>query len=368
MKTRISATSRTYLHQLCCSGLDSKIIMPDIIKTLKKIIVHQSALFMWFDKPGETSDMYIDRLLPDVLNLYFTEYQNFINPYGPDLCIIARIGKSTGNYRQVPKEFYKTDMFNLICQPHGHHFMLDGIVREDNRSIGGIMLTREKGQQPFSREEENVLHAILPFLGHALKNQEGFTSCEANDDYPSGSIVATRHGDISHISPEAREILFWAYHSSMRLGAGLMDIMDILPGHVRQLCSKLDDVSTGKRHLPPLLKIPGRFGPVTLRAYRLNSMHDGCDDMVGINVIQQRPTELIVMRRLHDMPLSPRQKEVAWRIARGESSRVISDKMKISPTTYRDHVCKLYEKLNIRSREELLRKLVYRTEPPIQPQ
>jgi DNA-binding CsgD family transcriptional regulator len=354
MKTKRTTHNRIHLRQLCCSGMSSAAIMPDVLQTLKGIIEHQSALFMWFDKYGGMNNMFIDIILPDVLNLYFTEYHNLRNPYGPDLCMTARSEKAVGNYRQVSKQFYKTDMFNLVCRPHNHHFMLDGTIKDKRRPLGGIMLTRERSQKPFSAADEATLNSILPFFEHALKNHVDAGKIEFTEERPVGLIVANKRGDISHISREAQEILFWAYQESMQLGSRLAHIMDILPGQIELLCRKLNAIFSDKACAPPVLEIRHQYGLVTLRAYLLNSINDD-HDSIGITVTRHKPTELSMMQRLRDMPLSPRQREVALWMSKGASSQTISDKMGISLTTYRDHVCKIYLKLNISSREELLR-------------
>lgn len=70
-------------------------------------------------------------------------------------------------------------------------------------------------------------------------------------------------------------------------------------------------------------------------------------------------------RGAQNLPLSPTQKEVAVLLAQGFSNEKIGERLHIKLTTVKDHIGKIFTKLNIHRREELLPKLLA-LENPIQ--
>jgi ATP/maltotriose-dependent transcriptional regulator MalT len=58
------------------------------------------------------------------------------------------------------------------------------------------------------------------------------------------------------------------------------------------------------------------------------------------------------------MPLSPVQKQVAALLAQGCSNEKIGQHLHIKLTTVKDHIRKIFTKLDINHREELLPKLL----------
>ncbi|MGR8940077.1 MAG: helix-turn-helix domain-containing protein [Gammaproteobacteria bacterium] len=64
------------------------------------------------------------------------------------------------------------------------------------------------------------------------------------------------------------------------------------------------------------------------------------------------------MRAIQGQSLSPRQMEVAMMLAQGISSEKIGERLHIKPTTVKDHIGKIFMKLDIHHREELLSKLL----------
>ena len=94
------------------------------------------------------------------------------------------------------------------------------------------------------------------------------------------------------------------------------------------------------------------------RAYWLNQPNNEPGGLVGMTIEHQEPLVLKILRALQNLPLSPTQKEVAMLLAQGVSSEKIGERLHIKPTTVKDHVGKIFTKLDIHHREELLAKVL----------
>ena len=70
-----------------------------------------------------------------------------------------------------------------------------------------------------------------------------------------------------------------------------------------------------------------------------------------------------MVRMAWDATLSPRQREVARRIAGGASNRAIAADLELSPKTVEKHVSALFRKLGCRSRTQLTSVVLLRSSP-----
>ena len=70
-----------------------------------------------------------------------------------------------------------------------------------------------------------------------------------------------------------------------------------------------------------------------------------------------------MVRSAWDAMLSPRQREVAHRIASGASNRAIASDLSLSPKTIEKHVSALFRKLGCRSRTQLTSVVLLRSSP-----
>jgi DNA-binding NarL/FixJ family response regulator len=75
--------------------------------------------------------------------------------------------------------------------------------------------------------------------------------------------------------------------------------------------------------------------------------------LIGITIEHQEPISLHILRNLQQEPLSTMQREVALLLALGRSHEKIGQQLHIKITTVRDHIQKIYTKLDIHNTDEL---------------
>lgn len=343
-----------HVRQLCCLGLPCQAIMPDLMKAVRRVMDCQSSVFMWFDGNGDIDNIFVDIFLPEVVNLYVAEYENLKTPYGPDLPLVAVKGQALGNYRVMPKGFYKTDMYNLICRPYAQHYMLDAIIKHSGVALGGLMLYREKAHKEFSATEQTRMTQLLPYIQHALVNDKRIDgAAEEWGDEPQGVILADRSGRICHIEPKVREALFWMEGKNFVSGGNLLEKIDAtLKTLVAKLCSDLNRVFGNESGPVPSVQFNHHCGTLKASASLLTAYDSGNQDLVCISVTLKRHRLLTIMSRLESMPLSPRQKELSLLMGMGYEPRDIVKKMNISANTYKEYLQAIYGKLHIRRKED----------------
>jgi DNA-binding CsgD family transcriptional regulator len=75
--------------------------------------------------------------------------------------------------------------------------------------------------------------------------------------------------------------------------------------------------------------------------------------LVGVSVEHQEPLRARLLRGTRRLPLSPTQREVCVLLAAGASQGDLARHLRIKPSTVKDHVSKVYEKLGVNCREDL---------------
>ena len=73
-----------------------------------------------------------------------------------------------------------------------------------------------------------------------------------------------------------------------------------------------------------------------------------------MSIEHHEPQTLKILRTMQKLPLSPSQKEVALLLAQGKSNDYIGNQLHIGKTTVKDHIRKIFVKLDIHRRDELL--------------
>lgn len=101
----------------------------------------------------------------------------------------------------------------------------------------------------------------------------------------------------------------------------------------------------------------GRATPATLRTvdgrwFLVDASR--LDDGDVAVVMQPAPPATVLDGALRAMGLTPREREVAALVLRGQSAKAIASTLVISPWTAQDHLKAIYDKTGVRSRAELL--------------
>jgi ATP/maltotriose-dependent transcriptional regulator MalT len=82
-----------------------------------------------------------------------------------------------------------------------------------------------------------------------------------------------------------------------------------------------------------------------------------------MTIEHQEPLTLKILRAMRNLPLSSAQKEVAILLAQGNSNEKIGEHLHIKLTTVKDHIRKIFVKLDIERREDFLPKLLALDKP-----
>ena len=351
------------IQQLCCLGLGGQAIMPTLFKELHALVPSHDGIFFWADENYQVSNICFESSLHiDIAPLYLSEFYNKReSEVFPRFSEIIRMQRGVENWERwlkVSKHAYlKHDYYNLLCRPINVDHCLSAVIREHNRPLGALVLARSREDAEFTEHEKQWLTQISPYLAHGLTNFENAQPDWADSEEP-GLIIVNRRGEIAHLSSYAKKLLFLAAYPEISPRFNLKQTNTPIMAKLRELCSNLRSVfeeRTATR--PPVYEHHNAWGRFILRAYWLNDVNPWGYAYMGVTIMLQVPRSIGLMRQLADAPLSQAQARLCLGLAMGKSYAEIGQHMGKSEVAVAAECKRIYEKLNVQGRQELIEKL-----------
>ena len=344
-----------YLRRLCCSGFSKEIVIAEFLRAVPTLIASCNNTFS-----GTDSRLYpkyhiagfeigaMQESIPAIVASSHTpaKQQRALNWFKHQSAITdARI---------IDPDFFQSELYHQVYKPFDMHHVLWMPVSNCGRPVGMLGLYRPKHQKPFGSREHVLLGQLLQYVSHALDVE----ACQDNEYAVadrSGMMIMSTGGEILCQSREAEQLLNMVRHPRLQIDKRSEDR---LQAKLLQLCSNLAAVYRGEPAAPPSYCHTNAYGQFLFRAYRLNDKDDSPQHLLGLTIEHREPLTLKVLRAMKNLPLSPMQQEVAQFVALGLTFDSIGKRLNIKPTTVKDHVGKIYTKLDIGQRDELLPKLL----------
>ncbi|WKJ90060.1 helix-turn-helix transcriptional regulator [Methylomonas montana] len=344
-----------YLRQICCSGLSREIAIAEFLRAVPLLIPSNSNTFSVSDLQLRPNYHLAGFDVGDMAGIIHSITEDFNTP--------ARTKRAANWFSQhkavrdpkiIEASFYLTDFYNLIFRQFDMHHVLWVRIPLNAENSGVLGLYRPANQKPFDSHDQTQLTRLMPYVFHAYHaaNEVDF---EPSPDGTSGMIIMNPQGDMLYQSPEAKLLLREA-----RFPRLLTDqrAEDRLQAKLAELCRNLCSISRGQEAPPPSFTHAGSNGQFQFRAYWLEGCQRQPGGLIGILIEHREPLVLKVLRGMRDLPLSPAQRDVTLLLARGLTPEQICSCLHIKPSTLKDHIGKIYQKLDIHQREELLPKLL----------
>jgi len=246
-----------------------------------------------------------------------------------------------------------------ITSPSGLGYELLGICSVGQEQQGGICLLRESGDPDFDAREVILLQRIIPHLSSGLKAAVLCKQASAEPEGESlpGILVLDDRGRVVQRTHAAEQWL----RDLDDLGAGWLE-GEGLPAAVWMVVGALRKAlkPENDRDLNgvPSVRVQTRSGRwLTFHGARTEPQagHEG-ETMVIIE--PTRPQELAWLR-VAAYGLSVRERAVVDLVVQGASTREISKSLYISEYTVQDHLSNAFDKVGVRGRRALIKRLFF---------
>jgi DNA-binding CsgD family transcriptional regulator len=245
--------------------------------------------------------------------------------------------------------------YREYLEPVGFGHELAGLF-VDGGAWGAGYLTRERGEPDFEGGEMSLLARVAPHVGAGLKAAALRSRANAGRPGPGipGVIVLDRKGDVLSYTPSAERLL--SEVEDLRPGWD----RDAVPISIRMaagaLKRALDPITDADRNLVPRVRTRGRSGRwLTLHA-SLTEPTPGRRSETVLVISPSEPEE-VAQLNVVSYGLTDREAEIVRLVARGSSTKEISNMLFISEHTVNNHLRSIFEKAGVNSRRQMVQRL-----------
>jgi DNA-binding CsgD family transcriptional regulator len=264
---------------------------------------------------------------------------------------VALLSESTGG------ELDRSLRYRYLLKPFGFAHEL-GSVFIDGSAWGGMDMIRAQDTPDFGAREVRLVRRAAPHISAGLKTatlRRDAAAKPATEDTP-GVLTLDRRGHVLSHTPSAQRLLAEVEELDPFWREGAIPVpVKLVANAVRRA---LDPGSHKDEDLVPRVRLKARSGRwLTLHASLTEPDDTGASETVVV-VEPARPQEVAWLNAAA-YGLSPREEEVVGLVARGLSNRQISRSLFISENTVQRHLSNVFEKVGVRSRRELVKRLFF---------
>ncbi len=265
---------------------------------------------------------------------------------------VARLSDSTSG------SLDRSGRYRLHLQPR--HLGPEVYVTFVDRGLWGeLHLTREQGSPDFTAHDLDFLGRIVPHVAAGLKGSalraRGAVMTEHDMTDVPGVLILDRSGRVVSSTANVEGFLLdlGARIDRWRDGRDLPVAVQVVLGALER---SLDPASDRDRHRVPRLRVRARSGRwLTLDASLTEPSADRPSERVV--VVGPAQAEEIAWLTLAVFELSPREEEVVRLVVRGLASSQIAAQLYITEHTVQRHLSNIFEKVGVRSRRDLVKRL-----------
>jgi DNA-binding CsgD family transcriptional regulator len=345
-----------HFRQLCSLGLPSESLSIALTEALHNVVPTLYNRMTWCDQNLALTALYSEA--PEMYHygrLFLEELDGHM-PDFPGSHYILSCKPGVGHYLPIvtKRQYFAGRYHNEIERPVGGHHFMDMVIGDEHGNLGAILLTREARAKPFNRDEIRVLDQLIPYIAYAMRTTPTRQS-ESNARPETAVMVCDPQGQLQYSSGMAQQWTIMAFSPETATGDLHRKISADIPESIKALCRAIEHLRAGESAALPTLSIDNPWGHFQFTATALHSQSANQKPMCAITVERREPKTLALMRSMWQLGLSNAQKEVCLALVEAHATEPqIAQRLGVQPSTVRDHLDKIYRKLDVHSRNELV--------------
>ncbi len=352
----------TEVKRLCYGGLNAAALRARVLDRLQSAVPFEGYVAFTMDpSSGLITDMLAHEMGGEREGRHFLEHVCFeddileFNSMVRNRMAVGLLSEATGG------KLERALRYRELIGPAGFGYELRGAFTTGTELWGGLCLSREKGRPDFAAGEVAFLRRIATHLGAGLRAatlQQELHDDQDSDD-TAGVLIIDQGGRVVQHNAAAERRLqeLTDLGARWREGEGLPTVIWTVLGALRRALKPETDRDLNSS---PHLRVRGRSGRwLTLQASLTEASLTRPSEAVVL-IAPAGPKEVIRLTAI-GYGLSPREQEVVDLIVRGRSSKQISQALYISEYTVKDHLSNIFEKVGVRGRRELVKRLYLNT-------
>ena len=358
------SAARKELDLLVRAGLGVEPIAPALARLLRELIGAEGCFIGWFDELGTPAGFFHDSALVEVQDLFMNNPKLFTGANEFTMFSAARKNSiaKIGSMFRPGKGFYKSNTFNLLVKPCGHHHALDMRVEVNGVTRVVFSLFRPEAHL-FSEADAHRLQALYAVLqmvavkpaatlhdSNTAQDQSRFarTSGHVDADELGHLLVSADCLRIKMINDQGAALL--RLTKLFDQGVLLIRPMTVPPLFIQQLCLQLPPGSAAMAQSQmeviggSLVMTASWLKSITHAANQESSNDDeaALDSNILVRLTFIKPVVINIVRRISELGLSPLQSRIAMFAATGGSRIECAAHHQVSKEALKKHLREIY--------------------------
>lgn len=331
-----------HLHQLCRLGIPGTSLAPVLFQELKRVFPCDSMTLLW-QEPGSSAARVFHESETEV-NCGFADAECF-----SQMCFAAGAELYAVLAAEHPMLRHIARLLPGVAYVVEQKFQTLAVCFSDIEKCSGAILLHRSCMKPFSTAEKALLVRLSPVLSSSLgvntDNQELIAS-ESN----TGILLLDSGMKIQYACCRGRKLIQLA-QASINLAQRIDGESDL----ARRL---LIHCGTEESARDSNFLFHNSWGSFEFFLHRLSDSGIDSNPLTAVAVHHQEPLVLSVFRGCKKLALTEKQTEIALLLIKGLSYDAVATRLSVRSTTVVDHVRKIYEKVGVANRSELVTALL----------
>jgi DNA-binding CsgD family transcriptional regulator len=371
MTTNTSLHERAFkeIKRLCDSGFDERTLLPAVVEPLRDAVAADAYCFFAMDPVTGLMTRAVSQGLGGEKRRHFLLEHIYLEEDVNGYNWMAR------NWRQpvmllseaTEGAFERSLRYREFLRPVGLGHEMRGVCTLDRERWGGTDLTREKGRPDFNPQEVAFLRQVAPHLGAGLRAAalRAQASLGSEVEGVPGVLVLDHSGRVIQYTQAAKGLLeeLEDLGPGWQEGEGLPLAILMMASAVRKALMAQSDRD---QSMVPRLCVKARSGRwLTLQGALTEARPDEPSGTM-IFIEPAGPKEMTWLKT-SAYGITPREREVVELVLRGASGKQISATLYISEYTVQEHLSNIFDKVGVRGRRALVKRLFFDNfYPPVQ--
>jgi DNA-binding CsgD family transcriptional regulator len=352
----------TEVKRLCNAGLDETTLLREVLERLRQAVPAEACCFSATDpSSGLMTRAFVEGMGGEKgAHIFFERVYLEEDVNGFHVMSRSWVDRPVALLSEVTEgKLERSLRYREHTGPMGLQYELRGACTVGKERWGTIDLTRERGRPDFDDREVALLRRLSPHLGAGLRaavllSQAPFEVQE--DGIPGVLVLDHRRWLVSHYNATAERLLGELENLSPRWHEG--DLPLALRSVVGAVRRALSPATEREKASVPHLCIKARSGLWLTLQGSLTEARPGHPSEVIVIIEPAGPREISWIKAAA-YGLSGREREVIDLVVRGASTKDIATTLYISEYTVQDHMSNIFDKVGVRGRKALMKRLFY---------
>ncbi len=352
------------LQHISKMGLDKYLSVVPLSHELIRYIPSFSFSFYWTNSNHEIVHVYDESTTwPEVAIEYHARFCNrYDDSAHPHLAQWHSKNSGAVHSRDFYFDtYYTSDSYKNVWSKLNYHHSLIASVKKDDSPVGILKLHRRRSEAPFSDEDKDKLSDALPLIADSLSLNNKNNSTPLVNTEVFGVLIADQSGGIRYVSPNANKLIYLCASSTAIAGKRNIkaDDIDKIFTSIHRLCDRLN--CKYENHPVGAIEkeyISNCWGGFTFIVSWLQVPEKYCDGIFCINIQYHEPSCIKMLRNCESYSLTFRQIQICILLSKSKTFDEIANELHVSSHTVIDHMKKVYNKLSVVSRSEVVQQLM----------